>query len=86
MVRKLLDSGAGNGYTATGLVLVDWDEAGRVHVLEAEVPDDVAAPQFFRAIIASALAAAPVTHHVVVRERMERRHIPVQEGDSTAEN
>ncbi len=85
MVRKLRAFEHGNGYSATALILVDWDEpagAGTaVHVRENEVPADVAAPQFFEAMIASVLAAAPVTHHVVVRERIERRYIPVQDDD-----
>lgn len=85
MMRKLRGFDAGNGYSATALVLVDWDEpAGpgtAVRVREDEVPADVAAPQFFEAMITGVLAAAPVTHHVAVRERIERRYIPVKEDD-----
>jgi hypothetical protein len=86
MMRKLRDAGDGNGYSATALVLVDWeDPAGSgtvVRVRQDEVPKDVAAPQFFATIVATVLAAAPVTHHVTVRERMERRYIPVTEEDT----
>lgn len=86
MIRKLRDSGDGNGYTATALVLVGWDDsppaATSVHVREHEVPDDVAAPQFFSAMIRQVLFAAPVSFHVAVRGQLERRHIPVAESDS----
>ncbi len=73
MLRKLRDRGDGNGYTATALVLVDWDEpagpATRVRVRGDAVPDDIGAPQFFSAMTRQVLAAAPVTDHVTVRER-----------------
>lgn len=84
MMRKLRDLGDGNGYTATGLILVEWDETIRVplHVRHEEVPEDIAAPQFFVALIQQVLKVAPVTHHVLVRERMERRIIPVPESDA----
>lgn len=85
MMRKLRDRGDGNGYTATGLVLIEWDEpagAGtRVRVRERAVPPDVAGPQFFARIVARVLEAAPVSHHVLVRERREGRRIPVAERD-----
>lgn len=38
---------------------------------------------FLRALIERVLAVAPVVHHVAVRERIERRHIPVAEDDGT---
>lgn len=85
MVRKLRDSGDGNGYTATGLVLVEWDDppgsGTAVRVREEEVPADVAASQFFVAMIRQVLAVAPVVHHVAVRSQFERRHVPVPEAD-----
>ncbi len=86
MMRKLRDLGDGNGYTATGLILVEWDEAStgaQVRVREHEVPRDVAAPQFFTALVEQVLAVAPVVHHVAVRALLERRHLPVREGDAT---
>jgi len=64
-MRKLRDTGDGNGYTAT--------------VREHEVPEDVASPQFFCALVRQVLAAAPVVHHVAVRESVERRNIPIRE-------
>lgn len=74
MLRKLRDRGDGNGYTATALVLVDWDEpagtATRVRVRGDAVPDDIGAPQFFAAMTRQVLAAAPVTDHVAARERV----------------
>jgi len=82
MIRKLRDTGDTNGYTATALLLVDWDNDQRtVHAQPDLVPADVQPAQFFTRMINQLLAAAPVTHHVRVRERRERRHIPVQESD-----
>jgi hypothetical protein len=89
MMRKLRDYGDGSGYSATGLILVDWDEPPgsktAVRVREHEVPEDVAAPQFFTALIQRLLSVSPVVHHVSVRERLERRLIPVPEGDANEE-
>lgn len=85
MIRKLRDSGNGNGYTATGLVLVGWEDdsdTAALEVREHEVPEDVAAPQFFESLIRQVLFAAPVSFHVGVRGKMDRRFIPVMESDS----
>ena len=51
MVRKLRDDGSGNGYPATGLVLVDWSGTGPVAVGEDRVPPDIGPGQFFAAVI-----------------------------------
>lgn len=84
MIRKLRDPGGSNGYTATGLALVDWAGGGANVRVEADsVPDDVAPPQFFTAMIAHVLAVTPIVHHVTVRSRFERRGIPVPEQDAT---
>lgn len=87
MVRKLRRGGdGGDGYTATGLVLVDWDDTGGrsspVAVGEHEVPEELAAPQFFRALIERVLEVAPVAYHVAARGLIERRHIPVADEDA----
>jgi len=88
MMRKLRDVGPGNGYTATGLVLVDWDEpvteATQVRVERYPVPADVAAPQFLTALVDTVLAMTPVQHHVAVRTLRERRVLPIIEDDSPA--
>lgn len=79
MIRTLRDRGDG-GYTATGLVLVDWnddDPATTMAVREDPVPRDVASPQFFAAMIDRVLEVTPVTMHVEVRERREGRRIAV---------
>ncbi len=96
MMRKLRDIGVGNGYTATALVLVDWDERGPVvdvdnppspaaaplvRVLPDAVPEDVAVPQFLTALVDQVLAVTPVQYHVEVRRRRERRDIPLPEQD-----
>lgn len=85
MMRKLRDIGPGNGYTATALVLVDWDEpvtaATTVRVERYPVPEDVAAPQFLTSLVDTVLTVTPVQHHVQVRALRERRVVPVAEDD-----
>lgn len=84
MMRKLRDLGGANGYTATGMALVSWDETqpnAMVRVELDRVPEDVAPPQFLAAMIQQVLTVTPVVHHVDVREKIERRHIPVPEAD-----
>lgn len=89
MMRKLRESGGGNGYTSTALLLVEWDDHATtdasVQVRDHEIPDDVAAPQFFRALVEQVLAVSPIANHVAVREGLERRHIPVGEADAENE-
>jgi hypothetical protein len=89
MMRKLRDIGGGNGYTATGLLLVEWtDPVGPDTGLTLRldrIPADVAPPQFMTAMISQVLAVTPVVHHVEVRRKYERRPIPVPEGDSLDE-
>jgi hypothetical protein len=76
MMRKLRDRGDGNGYTATALILVDWDEQResrpRVAVVEDAVPEDIGAGGFFAAMTSQVLAAAPVARHRQARELIER--------------
>jgi len=86
MIRKLRDTGDANGYTATALLLVDWDSSsteGPTVVAQPDlVPEDVQPPQFFASMIDHVLSVTPVTYHVAVRERRERREIPVEEADT----
>jgi hypothetical protein len=86
MIRKLRDLGDSNGYTATALLLVDWDtttnQAPTVRVLPDLVPDDVQPAQFFTTLIDRLLAVTPITSHVTVREQREHRDIPVEETDT----
>lgn len=81
MIRKLRNLGGGNGYTATGLLLVDWpdepSDESRVQVIHQPVPPDVAAPQFFSSMARFVLESTPVVHHVEVRSRMEGRELAV---------
>jgi hypothetical protein len=86
MIRKLRDRGDGNGYTTTGLLLVEWDGVAADAKVKARadlVPTDVAPPQFFTALVSHVLAVTPIIHHVRVRSLLERRDIPVTEADST---
>ena len=87
MIRKLRDDGDRNGYTATALMLVEWDwhSSANPHAVRARpdlVPGDVAPPQFFMRMVDRVLATTPVSFHVDVRSRRERRAIPVAESDS----
>lgn len=89
MIRKLRDTGDSNGYTATALLLVDWDTTGNTAptvVAQPDlVPEDVRPPQFFTTMIDHLLKVTPVTYHVTVRERRENRNIPIDEAnDGTA--
>lgn len=87
MMRKLRDDGDGNGYTATGLMLVEWtderDGSTTVRARPGDIPEDVAPSQFMTTMIDTVLAATPVTHHVDVRQLRQRRIIPVEESDRT---
>lgn len=94
MIRKLRASPeAGGGYTATGLVLVEWDDVGArgsapvvVRARPDAVPADVAPGQFLTALVRHVTAVTPVVHHVRVRELLERRNLAVTEADQTAES
>ncbi len=89
MIRKLRDTGDTNGYTATALLLVNWDPTSSTPQVTAQpdlVPPDIGAAQFFDALIEQLLRATPVSHHVAVREQRERRALPlpdVAEGSKT---
>jgi hypothetical protein len=89
MMRKLRAEGDGPGYTATGLLLVDWDETddGDIHVRICEdvVPDDLGTAQFMERVVGQVLRVTPVTHHVRARELVERRTLPVEESGSPAD-
>jgi len=85
MIRKLRDTGDGNGYTTTGLLLVEWDETASAIKVQARpdlVPDDIAPPRFFADLVGHVLSVSPVAHHVRVRGLRERRNILVAEADS----
>lgn len=85
MMRKLRDPLGLNGYTATGMALASWNEEERRVRIELErVPEDVRPEQFMAKMIAQVLAATPVSQHVAVRSKIERRSIPVREDDSTS--
>lgn len=82
MMRKLRDEGDGTGYTATGLILVDWDSSDAnvaVAVVQDAVPAELAVDQFLRRLVEQVLRVTPVAHHVRVREEYERRALAVGE-------
>lgn len=85
MMRKLRNLGGGNGYTATGLLLVDWpdevDAESDVSVVLEPIPADVAPPQFFKAMAECVLDATPVVHHVEARSRIEGRDLAIEPTD-----
>ena len=83
MMRKLRDLGGANGYTATGLALIDWpDDGSDVRVELDRVPKDLQPGQFMRKLIQQILAATAVTQHVEVRNKIERRQLAVEEEDA----
>lgn len=82
MMRKLRAEGDGPGYTATGLALVDWDNADperRVQLRLDVVPEDLQPGQFLHRIVTQVLRVTPVTHHVRARELVERRALAVDD-------
>ncbi|WP_203717056.1 hypothetical protein [Asanoa siamensis] len=85
MIRKLRGLGEANGYTATGLALVDWTtdspDGAVVKVDTDAVPPDIGPAQFLATMVEHVLAVTPVVHHVAVRSRLERRGIPVAEEE-----
>lgn len=85
MMRKLRELDGTNGYTATGLALVSWDDddpaAGVTVELDA-VPDDIGPAQFFARMIERVVEVTPVVHHVEVRSRFEGREVPVEITDA----
>ncbi|MCG5432969.1 hypothetical protein LV457_11825 [Mycobacterium sp. MYCO198283] len=78
MIHKLRRSGSVDGYTATALLLVDWEEDGFVSARPDLVPEEVRPDRFFTEIVDHVLAVTPVTYHVRVRELRQRRVIAVQ--------
>jgi hypothetical protein len=83
MMRKLREQEGANGYTATGLLLVDWDTDGTGVQVETEpVPVDIRPEQFMVMMVEQILRATAVSHHVDVRSKIERRRILVAETDS----
>lgn len=95
MMRKLRDRGDGNGYSATCLILADWDLAdpgAGVTILPAApdgenvvtpdgiVPADLSPGRFFEQLINGILEAAPVSYHVEARERLAGRDLAQGEG------
>lgn len=86
MIRKLRHRGDVNGYTATALLLVDWESKSPTPTVVADpelVPEDVRPNQFFTAMIDQLLSVTPISYHVKVRERRERRNIPVADNNDT---
>jgi hypothetical protein len=87
MMRKLRDLGGANGYTATGLALIDWTaEDPTVRVQLDRVPEDIQPEQFMVEMIQQVLAATSVSQHVDARSKIERRDIPVVEEDKLIED
>lgn len=84
MIRKLRELEGGNGYTATGLALVSWDddapEAGVTVELD-HVPEDIRPAQFLSAMVRKVLDVTPVVHHVEARSRFEGRDVPIEITD-----
>jgi hypothetical protein len=88
MIRKLRDRGDGIGYTATGLLLVEWVDKTPSPTVRARpdfVPEDIAPPRFFTDLVQHVLGVNPIAHHVRVRSLLERRIIPVPEADSASD-
>jgi hypothetical protein len=85
MMRKLRELDGTNGYTATGLALVSWDDDAPENGVAVEldaVPDDIGPAQFFARMIERVVEVTPVVHHVEVRSRLEGRQVPIELTDA----
>ena len=88
MIRKLRDFGDGFGYTATGLLLVDWDDTAEnpeVKCVHAPVPADIAAPQFLNAMVDAVLKVTPIDLHEAARARRAGEVAPLPGHDAVDE-
>lgn len=89
MMRKLRSHAPGLGYTSTGLCLVNFNdtipaEERTVRVMLDRVPEDLRPDRFLVEMIETVLAATPITEHVPVREKYERRTLAVAEDEDVA--
>lgn len=76
MMQKLRDRGDGSGYTATGLMLLEWDDTtAEVTVLDDPIPEDLQVGQMFTALIDTILETTPITEHLEARELRHNRKI-----------
>lgn len=82
MLRKLRQEM--DVYDATCLILGEWSDNpdfGGVTVRNDLVPSDLEAGSFLGTLIGAVLERTPIDMHVAVRERRERRPIPIEETD-----
>lgn len=86
MLRKL--QGDEDVYDATCLVLAEWadgtDFAG-VTIRDDLVPEDISADHFLSTLIDRVLSRTPIDMHVAVRERREKRALPIEEAGTGGE-
>jgi len=84
MMRKL--KAESDVYDTTCLVVAEWSgsEPTNVRVLDDAVPDDLGANTFMASLIDAVLSRTPVDMHVEVRQRRERRVLPVREATPDA--
>lgn len=88
MIRKLRDFGDGFGYSATGLLLVDWDdhaEKPEVKVVHSPVPDDIGTAQFMNAMVDTVLKVTPIDLHEAARARRAGEVAPLPGHDPVDE-
>lgn len=80
MMRKL--KAESDVYDTTCLLVAEWSaiEPANVRILADVVPDDLSANTFMASLIDAVLSRTPVDMHVEVRQRRERRVLPVREA------
>lgn len=89
MIRKLRDFGDGFGYSATGLLLVDWDdnaEHPEVKVVHNPVPQDIGTAQFMNVMVDAVLKVTPIDLHETARARRAGEVAPLPGHDSVDES
>lgn len=86
MMRKL--KAEHDVYDTTCLVVAEWDDADptKVRILQDVVPEDLSADAFMTTLVDAVLSRTPVDMHVEVRQRRERRELPLEEATPEAES
>jgi hypothetical protein len=77
MLRKLrLETSTGQAYDATTLILATPSATRRARLLMDAVPEDLAPPQFFSALLNRVFERLPVSERATARQLHAREELP----------
>lgn len=81
MLRKLRDEPG--VYDATCVLLTEWSDTNfaGVRLRQDAIPPDLQADRFIAKLVEQVLSRTPVEMHVEVRQRLEHRELPLEEGE-----